>query len=39
MLRPAGRVACERLQPVKTAATILLRDGKVSVTDSPFRRD
>lgn len=29
-------VACERLQPVRTAATIRLRDGKASVTDGPF---
>jgi hypothetical protein len=29
-------VACERLQPTHTAATIRFRDGKVSVTDGPF---
>ena len=29
-------IACERLQPVSTAATVRLRDGKVSVTDGPF---
>lgn len=26
----------EALQPVKTAATVRVRDGKVSVTDGPF---
>jgi len=36
-LKRAGQfVACERLQPVSTAATLRLRDGKVSVTDGPF---
>jgi len=29
-------IACERLQPVTTATTIRLRDGKMSVTDGPF---
>ena len=29
-------IACERLHPVSTAATVRLRDGKVSVTDGPF---
>jgi hypothetical protein len=29
-------VGCERLQPVRTAATVRLRDGKASVTDGPF---
>jgi hypothetical protein len=29
-------IACERLQPVNTAATVRLRDGRVSVTDGPF---
>jgi hypothetical protein len=29
-------IACERLQPVNTATTIRLRDGKTSVTDGPF---
>jgi hypothetical protein len=29
-------IACERLQPVQSAATVRLRDGKVSVTDGPF---
>jgi hypothetical protein len=29
-------IACERLQPTHAAATIRLRDGKVSVTDGPF---
>jgi hypothetical protein len=36
-LREAGQfIACERLQPTHTAATVRLRDGKVSVTDGPF---
>ena len=29
-------VAAEALQPVETAATLRLRNGKVSVTDGPF---
>ena len=29
-------IACERLQPTRTAATIRLRDGKMLVTDGPF---
>jgi hypothetical protein len=29
-------IACERLQPTRTAATIRLRDARVSVTDGPF---
>ena len=29
-------IACERLQPVSTAATVRLRDSKVFVTDGPF---
>ena len=29
-------IACERLQQVSTAATVRLRDGRVSVTDGPF---
>lgn len=29
-------VAAEALQPVKTAATVRVRNGKVSVTDGPF---
>ena len=29
-------VAAEALQPVETAATVRLRNGKVSVTDGPF---
>jgi len=29
-------IACERLQPTHAAATIRLREGKVSVTDGPF---
>ncbi len=36
-LRQGGHyVAAESLQPVKTAATVRVRDGKVSVTDGPF---
>ena len=29
-------VASEALQPVQTAATVRVRDGKVSITDGPF---
>ena len=36
-LRSAGRcVASEALQPVKTAKTVRVRQGKLSVTDGPF---
>jgi len=36
-LRSAGRcLASEALQPVRTAATVRVRDGKVSITDGPF---
>jgi hypothetical protein len=36
-LRNAGRcLASEALQPVRTAATVRVRDGKVSITDGPF---
>jgi len=36
-LRANGQfVACERLQPTRTAATLRLRGGNVSVTDGPF---
>jgi hypothetical protein len=36
-LRNAGRcLASEALQPVHTAATVRVRDGKVSVRDGPF---
>lgn len=36
-LRNAGRcIASEALQPVHTAATVRVRDGKLSVTDGPF---
>ena len=36
-LRNAGRcLASEALQPVHTAATVRVRNGKVSVTDGPF---
>lgn len=36
-LRNTGRcLASEALQPVHTAATVRVRNGKVSVTDGPF---
>jgi hypothetical protein len=36
-LRAAGRcIASEALQPVHTARTVRVRDGRVSVTDGPF---
>lgn len=36
-LRSSGRcIASEALQPVHTAATVRVRDGKLSVTDGPF---
>jgi hypothetical protein len=36
-LRNAGRcLASEALQPVYTAKTVRVRDGKVSITDGPF---
>lgn len=36
-LRQEGRlIACERLQPVRSATTVRAADGKVSVTDGPF---
>jgi hypothetical protein len=36
-LRRGGRcLASEALQPVETAATVRVRNGKVSVTDGPF---
>ena len=36
-LRNSGRcLASEALQPVRTAATVRVRNGKVSVTDGPF---
>jgi hypothetical protein len=36
-LRQHGKlVAAEALQPVRTAKTVRVRDGKVSVTDGPF---
>lgn len=36
-LRAAGRcLASEALQPARTAASVRVRDGKVSVTDGPF---
>ena len=36
-LRSAGKcLASEALQPVRTAATVRVRDGKMSVKDGPF---
>src|SRR5687767_1114940 len=36
-LRGSGKlVAAEALQPVQTATTVRVRDGKVSITDGPF---
>ena len=36
-LRESGRyLAAEALQPVRTAATIRVRNGNVSITDGPF---
>lgn len=36
-LRKAGRcIASEALQPVRTAKTVRVRQGKVSITDGPF---
>jgi hypothetical protein len=36
-LRKSGRcLASEALQPVRTAATVRVRNGKLSVTDGPF---
>jgi hypothetical protein len=36
-LRDAGRcLASEALEPVRTAATVRVRDGKVSIRDGPF---
>lgn len=36
-LRAAGRcIASEALQPIATATTVRVRDGKVSVSDGPF---
>jgi hypothetical protein len=36
-LRASGRcIASEALQPVQTATTVRVRDGKVSITDGPF---
>jgi hypothetical protein len=36
-LRNAGRcLASEALQPVRTAATVRVREGKVSIRDGPF---
>jgi hypothetical protein len=36
-LRKSGRsIAAEALQPVNTATTVRVRDGKVTVSDGPF---
>ena len=36
-LRNAGRcLASEALQPVRTAKTVRVRNGKISITDGPF---
>jgi hypothetical protein len=36
-LRRNGQfIACERLQPVNSAATVRARNGRASVTDGPF---
>jgi hypothetical protein len=36
-LRESGRcIAAEALQPVQTATTVRVRNGKLSVTDGPF---
>ena len=36
-IRASGRcIASEALEPVHTAATVRVRDGRVSVTDGPF---
>jgi hypothetical protein len=36
-LRESGKlVAAEALQPVETATTVRVRNGKISVTDGPF---
>lgn len=36
-LRESGRrIAAEALQPVETATTVRVRNGKVSITDGPF---
>jgi len=36
-LRDAGRcIASEALQPVRTARSVRVRDGRVSITDGPF---
>jgi hypothetical protein len=36
-LRSSGRcIAAEALHPVRTAATVRVRNGKVSITDGPF---
>lgn len=36
-LRKSGRyIAAEALQPVQTATTVRVRNGKVSITDGPF---
>jgi hypothetical protein len=34
--RDGKRIAAEALQPVRTATTVRVRDGRVSVVDGPF---
>jgi len=36
LARSGQRVAAEALAPVKTAATVRVRNGNVSITDGPF---
>ena len=36
LLGNGQRVAGEALQPIETATTVRVRDGKVSITDGPF---
>lgn len=36
LARLGKRVAAEALQPVRTATTVRVREGRVSVTDGPF---
>ena len=39
-LRNRGQcLASEALQPVQTATTVRVRNGKVSISDGPFRRN
>ena len=34
--RSGNSIACDALQPVATATTVRMRNGKLSVTDGPF---